>query len=179
MREDKPTTKLRILYNALARENGPGSIDSLHTGPPLTPDILDILIGFRVQPIAVVANIEKVFLMTVVKEEDRDVLRFLWVDDVNSAEPKIVENRFSRVVFGATSSPFLLNATLLKYITSHEREDPEIFNQILRSLYVDDLSLSLEDVDKAYQLYLKSRDRMAQLKAPIGEDQVKRNLRGN
>ena len=124
VREDKPTTKLRILYNALARENGPGSIDSLHTGPPLTPDILDILIGFRVQPIAVVANIEKVFLMTVVKEEDRDVLRFLWVGDVNSAEPKIVENRFARVVFGATSSPFLLNATLLKYITSHEREDP-------------------------------------------------------
>ena len=62
--------------------------------------------------------------MTVVKEEDRDVLRFLWVGDVNSAEPKIVENRFARVVFGATSSPFLLKATLLKYITSHEREDP-------------------------------------------------------
>ena len=48
VKEDKPKTKLRILYNALARENGPGSIDSLHTGPPLTPDILDILIGFRV-----------------------------------------------------------------------------------------------------------------------------------
>ena len=64
--------------------------------------------------------------MTVVKEEDRDVLRFLWVDDVNSAEPKIVENRFSRVVFGVNSSPFLLNATLLKCITSHEREDPDL-----------------------------------------------------
>ena len=65
-------------------------------------------------------------------------------------------------MFGVNFSPFLLNATLLKYITSHKREDPEFVNQFLRSLYVDDLSLSLEDVDKAYQLYLKSRGRMAQ-----------------
>ena len=90
VREDKLTTKLRIVYNASARENGPALNDCLHTGPPLTPDILDILIRFRIQPIALVADIEKAFLMIAVKKEDRDVLRFLWVDDVNSAEPKIV-----------------------------------------------------------------------------------------
>ena len=161
VRKDKLTAKLRTVYNASARENGPALNDWLHTGPPLTPDILDILIRFRVQPIALIADIEKAFLMIAVKKEDRDVLRFLWVDDVNSAEPKIVEYRFARVVFGVTSSPFLLNATLLKHITSYER-DPEFVNQMLRLLYVDDLSVSLEDVDKAYQLYLKSRERMAQ-----------------
>ena len=100
--------------------------------------------------------------MIAVKKEDRDVLRFLWVDDVNSAEPKIVEYRFALVVFGVTSSLFLLNATLLKHITSYEREYPEFVNQMLPSLYVDDLSVSLEDVDEAYQLYLKSKERMAQ-----------------
>ena len=55
-----------------------------------------------------------------------------------------------------------MNATLLKHITSYEREDPEFVNRMLRSLYVDDLSLNLEDVDKAFELYLKSRKRMAQ-----------------
>ena len=150
------------MYNASARENRPALNDCLHTGPPLTPDILDIVIRFRIQPIALVADIEKAFLMIAVKKEDRDILRFLWVDDVNSAEPKIVEYRFARVVFGVTWSPFLLNATLLKHITSYEREDPEFVSQMLRSLYVDDLSVSIEDVDKAYQLYLKSRERMAQ-----------------
>ena len=162
VREGKSTTKLRIVYNASAKENGLALNDCLHTGPPLTPDILDILVRFRVQPIALVADIEKAFLMIAVRKEDRDVLRFLWVGDVNSAEPKIVEYRFARVVFGVTSSPFLLNATLLKHITSYEREDPEFVNWMLRSLYVDDLSLSLEDVDKAFELYLKSRKRMAQ-----------------
>ena len=55
-----------------------------------------------------------------------------------------------------------MNATLLKHITSYEREDREFVNQMLCSLYIDDLSLSLEDVDKAYQLCLKSRERIAQ-----------------
>ena len=79
VREDKTTTKLRIVYNASARENGPALNDCLYTGPSLAPDILDILIRFRVQPVALVADIEKAFLMIAVREEDRDVLRFLWV----------------------------------------------------------------------------------------------------
>ena len=54
-----------------------------------------------------------------------------------------------------------MNSTLLKHITSYERRDPELVNQMLRSLYVDDLSLRLKHGDKAYQLYLNSRDRMA------------------
>lgn len=52
VREGKSTTKLRIVYYASARENGPALNDCLHSGPPLTPDILDILVRFRVQPIA-------------------------------------------------------------------------------------------------------------------------------
>jgi len=70
--------------------------------------------------------------MIAVKEEDRDALRFLWVDDVSSAETKFAEYRYSRVVFGVTSSPF----PVLKHITSYEGEYTEFVNQILRSLYV-------------------------------------------
>ena len=68
VREDKSTTKLRIVYNASARENGPTLNDCLHTGPPLTSDILGILIRFRLQPIALVADTEKVFLIIAVKK---------------------------------------------------------------------------------------------------------------
>ena len=74
---------------------------------------------------------------------------------MNSAKPKIVEYRFVQVVFGVTLSPFLLNATLLKDVTNYEKEDPEFVNQMLCLLYEDDLSISLEDVDKAYQLCIK------------------------
>lgn len=51
---------------------------------------------------------------------------------------------------------------LLKHITSIESEDPKFVSQIIRLLYVDDLSLSLKDVNEPYQLFLKSRERMIQ-----------------
>ena len=149
MREEKSTTKLRIVYNALARENGTTLNDCLHTGPPLPSDILDTLIRFRVQSIALIADIEKSFFKIAVKKEDRDALRFLRVDDMNSAEPKIVEYRFVRVVFRTISNPFLLIAALLKYIPSYEREDPEFVSWLLRSFYVVDLSISLVGVEEA------------------------------
>ena len=160
VREDKATTRLRVVYDASAKENGPALNDCLYTGPSLTPDILDILIRFRLHPIAVIADVEKAFLMVSVEENDRDSLRFLWVDDVELVERKVIVYRFTRVVFGVTSSPFLLNATLLKHVTSYEKEDPEFVKLILRLLYVDDLSLSLKEVDEAFQLYLKSKERM-------------------
>ena len=58
------------------------------------------------------ADIEKTFLMVSISEEDRYALRFLWVDSVTSDQPRIRVLRFTRVVFGVTSSPFLLNAML-------------------------------------------------------------------
>ena len=65
---------------------------------------------------ALTGDIEKAFLMVGMAEEDRDVLRFLWVDDINKPSPEIVVLRFTRVVFGVSSSPFLLNATIKHHI---------------------------------------------------------------
>ena len=54
------------------------------------------------------SDIEKPLLMVQASEPDRDVLRFLWIDDPNSDSPKIVVKTFNRVVFGVTSSSFPL-----------------------------------------------------------------------
>ena len=45
--------------------------------------IMDIILRFRIHRITLVADIEKAFLMISISPEDRDVLRFLWVSDVN------------------------------------------------------------------------------------------------
>ena len=42
---------------------------------------------FRTHKIGLIADIEKAFLQISVAEEDRDVLRFLWVDDIAQADP--------------------------------------------------------------------------------------------
>ena len=138
VREDKSATKLLIVYNASAGENGLALNDCLHTGPPLTPDVPYILVRFRVKPIALVLDIEKDFLMIALKKEDRDVLRFLSVDAVNSAEPKIVEYRFARVVVGVTSRPLSFECNSPQARNSYNREDPEFVDRMLCSLHVDD-----------------------------------------
>ena len=61
---------------------------------------------------ALAADIEKAFLMVSMAEKDRDALRFLWIDDITKEDPEITNLRFMHVVFGVSSSLFLLNATI-------------------------------------------------------------------
>jgi len=74
--------------------------------------ILDIVIRFHTYKVALVDYIEKVFSMISVCKDDRNALRFLWADDAEKSVPAIQEMHFTKVVFGVSSSPFLLNATL-------------------------------------------------------------------
>ena len=74
--------------------------------------------------------------MVSVAEEDRDVLRLLWVDDPLKENPSVVVLRFTCVVFGLSSSPFLLNATVKHHVHKYGTEDPEFVLKFLQSLYV-------------------------------------------
>ena len=162
IRRDKATTKLRVVYDASARSYGAALKDCLYTGPPLAENIFDILLRFRASRIALTGDVEKAFLMVGIAEEDRDVLRFLWVDDIEKKNPEIMVLRFTRAVFGVCSSPFLLNATLKHHIERYKNEDPEFVDQFLRSIYVDDLSSGAADNNTAYELYLKCKLRLAE-----------------
>ena len=61
--------------------------------------------------------------MVSVAGEDRNALRFLWVDDNTAQLPRLVVMRFTRVVFGVSASPFLLNATIRKHIEGYRDGD--------------------------------------------------------
>ena len=77
VREDKTTTKLRIVYDASAKTCGPSLNDCLYAGPKFGQSIMDILLRFRTHRTALAADIEKAFLMISVVPHDRDVLHFL------------------------------------------------------------------------------------------------------
>ena len=163
IREDKSTTKVRVVYDASAKVGtAPSLNECLHTGPPLMEHIPDILMRFRVNKLAVTADIEKAFLMVGIAKEDRDVLRFLWVDDVNSNHPNTLTYRFTRVVFGVSSSPFLLNATIHHHMDQYAADDPQHVEQLIKSLYVDDVAGGDTDEEAAYTFYVKSKVRLAE-----------------
>lgn len=157
IRKDKSTTKVRIVYDASARSNGVSLNDCLYTGPSFGQCILDILLRFRVPKVAFTADIEKAFLMVSMAQEDRDVLRFLWVDSIEKDLPRIVVLRFNRVTFGVSSSPFLLNATIQYHLKRYLHRHQAFVDQFLRSIYVDDLVGGADEPDKAFQLYTMAR----------------------
>ena len=119
-----------------------------------TFDIRYILI-FRLFPIAITADNEKAFLQIGIKETDRDYLRFLWVDDILKENPKIIRNRFARVVFGVTSSPYLLNATIRKHNNQYTTADPDYVQKTLLSFFIDDCTVGQFSIDTAFELYKK------------------------
>ena len=138
IKEQKQTSKVRIVFDASSKVKGPSLNDCLHKGPQLTPLLFDILLRFRSFAVALTADIEKAFLQISIADDDRDYLRFLWFDDVFQDEPKIVRNRFARVVFGVNSSPFLLNGTIRKHANNYLDIDPEFVEKVTKSFYVDD-----------------------------------------
>ena len=158
IRQDKKTTKVRVVYDASARSSGPSLNDCLHTGPKFNQRILEILLRFRSYPIALVADIEKAFLMISIAPKDREVLRFLWLKDVFQEESEIIKLRFTRVVFGVSPSPFLLNATIQHHIEKYQISHPEVVKILMQSIYVDDVILGADTEEDAYALYACSKE---------------------
>ena len=111
VRNDKDTTKVRIVFDGSAKEKGAKSInDFLYAGPCLLSNIYEILIRFCFGKIAIIADVRQAFLNLEISDDDKNFLRFLFTDPTDDSIIQIY--RFNRVCFGITSSPFLLNATI-------------------------------------------------------------------
>lgn len=164
LREDKATTKLRVVFDASSHEDrSPSLNDCLLTGPNLNPDLMSILIKFRLHEIAYMADIKKAFLQISLSERDRDAVRFLWFTGPPTEEKDVTLRllRMTRVVFGASSSPFLLAATIRKHLRQYELEHPQVVEALSSSLYVDDFISSASGVTEAHTVTTTARNIMS------------------
>ena len=138
VRETAKTTKVRIVYDASAREtrDSPSLNDCLYPGPPLQNKLWDVLLHQRGYPVVMSGDIQKAFLQVRVRENERDALRFHWRCEEDS---QLETLRFTRVLFGLASSPFLLAGVIEQHLSSWEGRYPDIVAELRKSLYVDDL----------------------------------------
>nr|CAI5841921.1 unnamed protein product [Callosobruchus analis] len=148
-RDDKDTTKIRIVFDASAHAPGlPSLNDVLEQGENLTPHLFHVLLNFRLGAIAIIADIEKAFLQIEVEENDRDALSFLWYEEpiVDASQlSKVVSYRMRRVTFGVNCSPFLLAATFKKHLQSQTENFKDTCEILLQSFYVDDLVVAVDN----------------------------------
>ena len=121
----------------------------------LDPNLIRAFLTCKVflHKVVLLADIEKAFLMVSIAEQDFDVLWFLWVKDIREAKPEILELRFTHVVFGVSSSPFLLNATI--YVPSSGELGSELRCdcQAFEGFYDDHLITGAQDEAEAFHLY--------------------------
>jgi hypothetical protein len=109
----------------------------LVTGPDLLNSLFEVILRFRKNSIALVADIADMFHQVFVSEEDSESLRFLWKDDPTDAKPPSVYKMLVHI-FGATDSPCCANYALRRVAQDCEL-DELTRNTILRNFYVDDM----------------------------------------
>ena len=107
IRNEAESSKLRVVYDASARErtDQPSLNDCLHPGPSLQNLYWAELVRARIHPVALTGDLLKAFLQICIREAERDALPFHWKSPGQSV---IQTYRFTRALFGLTSSPFLL-----------------------------------------------------------------------
>ena len=136
--------KVRIVFYCAAKYRGTSLNDNLLQGPALVNSLVGVLIRFREQPVARVADIEAMFHQVKVIDKDRNVLRFLWWHNGIMDKPP-TEYCITVHLFGATSSPscaaYSLRCTAKENASQFSQETART---VERNFYVDDLLKSVK-----------------------------------
>ena len=87
-----------------------------------------------------------------------DILRFLWYENVNSeSDPKLIVYRFLRVLFGVTSSPFLLHGTIRHHLSKYLSYGQQFVEKLLEDLHVEDVTSGTKTIEQGNEFYEKAK----------------------
>ncbi|CAF1060894.1 unnamed protein product [Didymodactylos carnosus] len=158
----KTTTKVRIVYDGSAKtnKNNLSINDCLYRGSVMLADLCSLLLRFRLNKVAIVADIEKAFLQIGLQKQSRDATRFFWLKspDKLTTINNLATFRFTRVPFGLISSPFLLAATLAYHLLQN---GSETVGNIFDNIYVDNIISGADNVQAAIKLYQETKKILA------------------
>ena len=150
IKPSKETTKVRVVFDAAMKHDSKSLNECIRPGPKLQREVVDVLTRFRCAPVAVRADISKMFFEVGLPAEDRPYHRLLWRDIDSSKEPDIYESQ--QLLFGNTASPFCAQYVIHAHTQSHKETFPEAAESVDNSMYVDDVLDSRETVESAQHL---------------------------
>ena len=140
-----------MVFNAAALHDGVSLNNQLYQGPDLTNSLVGVLLRFRQERIAIVADITAMFHQVKVPPKDSDSLRFLWDDKDLKGMPE--EYQMTSHIFGTTDSPCCVNYCLKRTAEDNKAEFSEkAVNTVKENFYVDDLLKALPSEMQAIRL---------------------------
>ena len=87
-----------------------------------------------------------------------DVLLRIREHKVLGNDLQVVPYRCNRVIFG----PFLLTGKMRHHFGRYSEVDSDFMEKVKNGFFVDDLTSGVKTVDEAFELYPKTRGRMAE-----------------
>lgn len=150
VKESSTTTKLRVVFDASAKTTNNVSLnDILMIGPVIQDDLFSILLRFRKYNFVIIADIEKMYRQILVNDDQRDLQRILWRENLN--EP-VTHYRLNTVTYGTASASFLAIRTLHQLAYENSEAYPEASKIILEDFYVDDLITGANTLEKMLKI---------------------------
>lgn len=123
--------------------------EALLIGPVVQDDLFSIVLRFRQFPIALVADIEKMYRQVSLHPEDRPLQRIFW--RFTSTDP-VKAYQLGTVTYGLSPSSFLATRTLQQVVENEGHEFPEASRAVKKNVYVDDLISGESSVERAVHL---------------------------
>ena len=129
----------------------------LMSRPDLANQIVGMLLRFKKEHVAFMADIKSMFYQVLVPPHQRSLLhtfstRYLWWEESNFSK-EVVDYQMCTHIFGGTSSPIFSNFALKKAATdSSAKFGQESAKTLLRNFYVDDLLKSSKGAEEAVSL---------------------------
>ncbi|XP_050294309.1 uncharacterized protein LOC126734653 [Anthonomus grandis grandis] len=161
------TTKLRVVFDASCKSDSGFSLhDLLMVGPNVQNSLFSILLRYRIHPVVLSGDIEKMYRQVYVAPEYRKLQRILWRANIN--EP-ILTYDLSTVTYGTASAAFLATRSLQEVGKIHAKDCPKISNIIQRDFYVDDLLTGAQTVDELRQIKEDIHDLLMKYGFPLGK----------
>lgn len=149
--EDSSTTKLRVVFDGSAKSSSGVSLnDTMLVGATLQDDLYDLLLRFRFYPIAMKADIAKMFRQFYLKPEDRQLHRIVWRE---SPEKPIYDYTLNTVTYGTASATFLSTRCLVQLAEDVSQRFPVASVAIKKQMYIDDLIGGAPTPDDAIEMY--------------------------
>ena len=146
----KKPDKVRVVFDGAARYKGTSINDHLLQGPDLTNNLAGVLMRFRQEPVALIADITAMFHQVLVPKHQQNALRFLWWANNDMTGPPN-EYCMTRHVFGLRSSPSCAAFALQQTANDHGSDSQSITKYVHQNFYVDDLLLSVPSSKEADQ----------------------------
>ena len=146
IREDKKTTKLRVVFDGSMKTNTGISInDVLYNGAVVQNELFDVLTLFRTYTYVLLTDIRQMYRMISLNPEHRKLQNILWRDNPNLPIQCL---QLQTVTYGLKSSSFLATRCIVELAKNNVNYFPRASHALINNTYVDDILCGANSVEE-------------------------------